>query len=91
MKKTREQMKQELERKAGEVIKALLEWNGQHEAPDMTQIEEIVLTLREAIGLEFASELIAGQEKTEPVIECFQDVGRKCITRGRSTRSSRAV
>ena len=81
MKKTREQMKQELERKASEVIEALLEWNEQHEASDMTQIEEIVLALRDEIGLEFASELIAGQEKTEPVIErcprCGQEMRQK--------------
>ena len=63
MKKTREQMRVTLEKKASDVIERLLIWNDQHETPDMSQIEEIVLTLREEIGLEFANELIRGQEK----------------------------
>lgn len=86
MKQTREQMKQELERKASEVIEALLEWNERHEAPDMTQIEEIVLTLRDEIGLEFASELIASQEKTEPVIERCPRCGREMRQKGKKPK-----
>jgi hypothetical protein len=57
MEKTREQMKQEWERKASEGIEKLLEWNDRHEAPDMTQFKEIVKVLQGKVGLVFSSEL----------------------------------
>jgi len=86
MKKTREQMQEKLEKKASEVIERLLAWNDQHETPDMTQIEEIVLTLREEIGLEFANELIAGQDKVEPVTGHCQRCGQEMRHKGRKRK-----
>ena len=86
MKKTREQMKEVLEKKASEVIERLLVWNDQHEMPDMTQIEEIVLTLREGIGVEFANELITGQGKVAPVTEHCQRCGREMRQKGKKRK-----
>lgn len=86
MKKTREGMKQELEEKASEVIEKLLEWHDQHEEPDMTQIEEIVLALREEIGLAFAAEVIKGQEKARPVTEHCKSCGREMRHKGKKRK-----
>ena len=86
MKKTREQMKAELEKKASEVIERLLTWSDEHEMPDMTQIEEIVLTLREEIGVEFANELITGQEKVAPVREHCQSCGHEMRHKGKKRK-----
>ena len=86
MKKTRERMKQELEQKASEVIEKLLTWNDQHEEPDMTQIEEIILVLREEMGLAFATKLVEGQEKAAPVRECCQRCGREMRHKGKKRK-----
>ena len=86
MKRTREQMKAALEKKASEVIERLLAWNEQHETPDMTQIEEIVLTLRGEIGLEFANELIMRQEKVGSVTEHCQRCGQEMRHKGKKRK-----
>ena len=86
MKKTREQMRVALEKKASDVIERLLIWNDQHETPDMSQIEEIVLTLRDEIGLEFVNELIRGQEKAAPVAEHCQRCGQEMRHKGRKRK-----
>jgi predicted metal-dependent hydrolase len=87
MKKTRERMRQELEKKASEVIEKLLEWHDQHKTPDMTQIEGIVLALREEVGLEFAAKLIESQESTAPVTEHCQRCGREMRHKGKKRKS----
>jgi predicted metal-dependent hydrolase len=86
MKKTREQMKEKLEKKASDVIEKLLTWNDQHKTLDMTQIEEIVLTLREEIGLEFANELITSQEKVALVTEHCQRCGQEMRHKGKKRK-----
>lgn len=80
MKKTREQLKQELTEKSARIIEKLLDWNEGNPAPDLAQIEEIVLELREEMGLEMAASVLKGQEKRMPVVE-------KCKTCGKEIRS----
>ena len=86
MKKTREQVEKELENKARGVIKKLLDWNEDHDAPDLTQIEDIVLELREELGKEFAASLVSSQEKVEPVVERCGTCGREMRNKGRKRK-----
>jgi hypothetical protein len=86
MKKTREQMEKELEGKAKEVIKRLMDWNETHNEPDLTQIEDIVLELREELGKEFACSLISSQGKKEPVVERCGTCGREMRNKGRKRK-----
>ena len=53
--------------KAEEVIEEYLEWEGEHERPDMTDIEEIALRLRKAIGQEIVQMTVEDQEERVPV------------------------
>jgi tRNA(Ile2) C34 agmatinyltransferase TiaS len=86
MKKTRGQMEKELEGKTKEAIKKLLDWNEVHAAPDLTQIEEIVLELREELGKEFAASLVSSQEKVEPVVERCGTCGQEMRNKGRKRK-----
>jgi hypothetical protein len=79
-------MRQELEQKASEVIEKLLAWNDQHEEPDMTQIEEIVLALREEMGLAFVAQVLEGQEKTAPVREHCKGCGQEMRHKGKKRK-----
>lgn len=86
MKKPRERVEKELESKAKEVIKRLLDWNDTHPAPDLTQIEEVVLDLREELGKEFAAGLLNSQEKAEPVMERCRRCGGEMRNKGRKRK-----
>jgi DNA-directed RNA polymerase subunit RPC12/RpoP len=86
MKKTRGQMEKELEGKTKEAIKKLLDWNEAHAAPDLTQIEEIVLELREEVGKGFAASLVSSQEKVAPVEERCGTCGQEMRNKGRKRK-----
>ncbi len=86
MKPTRAQVEKELEGKAQGIIKRLLDWNDTHPAPDMTQIENIVLELREELGVEFAASLLKSQEKAEPVLERCRRCGQEMVNKGRKRK-----
>ena len=86
MKKTRGQLEKELEGKAKEAIKKLLDWDEAHPAPDLTQIEDIVLELREELGKEFAASLVSSQEKVEPVVERCGTCGQELRNKGRKRK-----
>jgi hypothetical protein len=47
-------------------IEELLAWEEQNRAPNLTQIEEEVLKLREGFGQELALAVLAGQEARQP-------------------------
>jgi len=86
MKKTRGQLEKELEGKTKEAVKKLLDWNEAHAAPDLTQIEEILLELREELGKEFAASLVSNQEKVEPVVERCGTCGQEMRNKGRKRK-----
>jgi hypothetical protein len=86
MKRTRKANEEELESKARAVIKKLLDWNEAHDAPDLTQIEDIVLELREEMGLGFAASLVSSQEKVEPVVERCRECGQEMRNKGRKRK-----
>ena len=86
MKKPRAQVEKEVEGKAKEVIQRLLDWNDAHPMPDLTQIENVVLELREALGLEFAASVLSNQETAEPVMERCRRCGREMHNKGRKRK-----
>jgi uncharacterized protein with PIN domain len=86
MKKRRAQIEAELEKKAKEVIKELMDWDESHAEPDLTQIEDIVLELREKLGKEFAASLVNNQEKVEPAVERCKRCGQEMRNKGRKRK-----
>jgi RNA polymerase-binding transcription factor DksA len=87
MKKTREQRQQELETKAKEMIQELLDWTDQTERPNLTQMEDEILALREKLSQAMLESMIQAQDSTQPV------EGGSCPSCGRPLRpkGSRAV
>lgn len=76
MKRSREQLKTELMAEAEEVIDGLLEWHEHTGAPTLTEIEDVVLTLRRRLGERMAGVVIGDQEAVRPV------PGPACLTCG---------
>lgn len=67
MEKRRREQKAELMREAEEIIDRLLDWGEETGEPNMSQIEEIVLELRERLSERMAEAVVRGQEKVRPV------------------------
>ena len=67
MKRSKEEKRARLMAKAEEVIEEYLEWEEEHERPDMTDIEEISMRLRKSIGQEIAQMTVEDQEERVPV------------------------
>lgn len=61
------QKKAELERAAAEMIDALLDWEGENRAPNLRQIEEEILQLRQQFGQALATRVLENQEESQPV------------------------
>lgn len=66
MKLTRAQKEAKLRKAADEIIEALLAWDEENRAPNLTQIEDEILTLRRQMGKEMLSVVVAGQEASQP-------------------------
>lgn len=83
MKLTREQKKAKLEAAATALIEELLAWDEQHEKPNLTQIEDEVLALRQRFGQAMAGTLVAGQEARQPVeMPVCEQCGQPMRTKG---------
>jgi hypothetical protein len=87
MKKTREQLQQELKKKSEEAIEKLLDWNDANQAPDLAQLEAIILRLREEVGLGFAASILQSQEKTAPVMEKCKTCGQAMRNKGKKKKA----
>lgn len=66
MKLTRAQKEAKLRKAAEELVDRLLEWDEENKAPNLTQIEDEVLALRQRFGQEMVAVLVAGQEAQQP-------------------------
>ena len=82
MKKTREELRQELRQQSEILIEEILDWYEANEAPTMSQIEAHVLVVREKLGQETARHLIQAQEAVHPSTappcpECHQPMRYK--------------
>jgi hypothetical protein len=78
----REMRKARLIARAEELVSELLEWSEETERPNLSQIEEKVLELRERFGQELAREVIEEQEAKRPVPgptcpQCGREMGYK--------------
>jgi uncharacterized protein with PIN domain len=74
MKRKRAAVKAELLKKAELLIDELLDWNDQTQAPDLTQIEDVVLKLRKQLGEQMALAVIDSQATKRP------SPGPRCAT-----------
>ena len=67
MELTREQKKEKLTKKTERLVEMLLDWEEGNRRPNMTQIEEEVLKLREGFGQALVSVVLEGQAARQPV------------------------
>jgi hypothetical protein len=81
MNDTRTNLKAELMTEAEELIDELVAWTADTPAPNLTQIEDIVLKLRQRLSERMALAVIESQAAVRPV------PGPSCPTCGRETRS----
>jgi len=66
MKTNQEKLKAEFIAEAEDLFDQLMEWDEQTSKPDMTQIEEIVLQLRQQLGEQMAQAVMARQDSRQP-------------------------
>ena len=66
MKLTREQKAAKLRKAAAEMVEAMLAWDEENSAPNLTQIEDEILELRQQMGQEMLAVVLAGQEAGQP-------------------------
>lgn len=67
MKKSREEKRAALEAKAKELVDELMEWSEETERPNLTQIEDEILKLREVLSKKMLEAVIEDQESRRPV------------------------
>lgn len=76
MPRSRTELKAELQAEAERLIDALLDWTEQTEAPDLTQIEEEVLKLRQQFAEKLAAAAVAQQLTSAPLTVRCPECGR---------------
>jgi DNA repair exonuclease SbcCD ATPase subunit len=67
MKSTREEKRTALETKAKALIDELIKWSDETERPDLTQIEDEILKLRQRLSESMLEAVIERQESRRPV------------------------
>ncbi len=67
MKRTREERRAALEARAKELIDELMQWSEATERPDLTQIEEEILKLRQALSESMLETVIEDQASQRPI------------------------
>jgi hypothetical protein len=67
MRQSRQEKKAELMQAAEGLIDELLDWDEQAEGPTLTEIEDVILKLRQQMGQRMAEEVLRGQEGKMPV------------------------
>ncbi len=61
------EMKAELMKEAEAMIDELMAWNKETQKPNLRQVEEIILKLRQKMSEQMAQKVIEGQESVHPV------------------------
>ncbi len=67
MKRTREERRATLEAKAKALIDELMQWSEETDRPDLTQIEDEILKLRQGLSESMLEAVIEDQERQRPV------------------------
>jgi uncharacterized protein with PIN domain len=80
MRKTRQQRQAELETTAKEVIQELMNWSERTHKPNLTQMEDEILVLREKLSQAMLEGILQDQESAQPV------EGGNCPNCGRPLR-----
>jgi len=71
-----------------EVIARMLKWEEENDAPNLIQIEDEVLALRQRFGEEMVAVLVEGQEARQPVaVPKCEGCGREMTDKGRKVRT----
>jgi hypothetical protein len=88
MKRTREQIKAELMKKAEQEIGRLLDWEEKADKPTLTQFENQVLRTRQALSEAMLDSVTAGQETRQPAepVKCPQ-CGQPTENKGLQTKA----
>lgn len=88
MKLTSAQKAEKVRAVAEEVIARMVKWEAENDRPNLTQIEDEVLALRQRFGEELVAVLVAGQEVRQPVAapKCEQ-CGKEMIDKGQKART----
>jgi len=83
MKKNREKLEAEFLAEAKELFDELMAWEDETPEPDLTQIEEIILKLRERFGEQMAQKISEQQEKRQPAEREYSPrCGGKMVNKG---------
>lgn len=87
MKRTREQIKAELQRQYAEEIERILTWNEEAKKPTLSQIEEQVLKARKRVSEEMLEQILRGQESQSPVeVEKCPKCGKPMEDKGKEPK-----
>lgn len=88
MKLTSVQKAEKVRAMAEEVIARMMKWEEENDRPNLTQIEDEVLALRQRFGEELVALLVAGQEARQPVEapKC-EGCGREMTDKGQKVRT----
>jgi uncharacterized protein with PIN domain len=86
MRKTRTQKEQELEAMAKEMIRQLLDWDEEQEKPNLSQMEEWVMGLRQGMGQKMLETLANEQETGEPVMMVCEKCGQEMRNKGEKVK-----
>ena len=78
---SRAERKAVLLQQAEQMVDDLLDWEAEHQRPNLTEIEDIVLSLRKRIGEQMAQSVVDAQAAQAPV------PGPTCPTCGREMRA----
>ena len=88
MKKSRSQKKAELQEASEKLFERLLDWEEKNKRPNLSMMEEEILSIRKAFGEELLRVAIEGQESRQPVepIKCA-GCGEKMSNKGDKARA----
>ncbi len=84
---TRAELKAQLLAKAEAAIEELLDWNEATDQPNLTQIEDEVLTLRHHLGQAMTEAIVRAQPNGDPIeIPTCPKCGRRMHPKGAKTK-----